>query len=157
MRTDRKVGDEKLTFRLIIKKYRMLFSYYLKRVICKFNWAYFLFAINIILFLFVLIPNLSHRSPIPIGSWPIVLELHGKVLMKEKGENGTNLISASGIQVQIGGYHTTTDFNGEFHILFTSQTSTNIPIIFCWSNRSFIEWISFRQGQFEKEEVFILN
>lgn len=157
MRTRRKAEDEKLPLRLKLKKYRMLFSYHLRKSIRKFNLAYFFFVINIILLLFVLIPNFAHRSPIPVGSWPMVLELHGKVLMKANGSDGNNLVPASAIQVQIGGYHTTTDFNGEFHLVFVSKIYTDIPIIFHWSNKTVIEWISFRQGQFEKQEVFTLE
>lgn len=153
----RKTEDEKLPFHLKLKKYRMLFSYYIKRSIGKFNLAYSLFVINIILVSFVLIPNLAHRSPVPVGSWPIVFELDGKVLIKANVSDSNNLIPASEIQVHIGGYHTTTDSNGEFHLVFTSQTYADIPIIFRWANKSVTQWISFRQSQFEKEEVFMLE
>ena len=157
LRTGSEIEDEELPFRLKVKKCRMLFSYYVKKSIRKFSLAYFLFAINITLLLFFLTPNLMHRSPIPLGSWPIVLELHGKVLIRANASYDNELIPASGIQAHIGGYYAITDSNGEFRLLFTSQTYADIPIIFRWSNKSVTRWISFQQGQFETEEVFLLE
>lgn len=156
MKIRKKDRNEKLPFHLRIKKYKILLSYYFKNFKGRFfNLAYLLFIVNIILFLMVLVPNLAHRAPMPIGSWPIVLELHGKVL-KAEGING-NLSPAVAIEVRIGGYSTVTDSNGEFYLTFTSKTYTDIPIVFCWSNASVIKWICFQQGQFEKEEIFILE
>lgn len=155
--TGREIEEEELPLRLKIKKYRMLFSYYVKKSIRKFSLAYLLFAINIALLLFFLMPNLMHRSPIPLGSWPIILELHGRVLIGANASYDNELIPASGIQAHIGGYCATTDSNGEFLLLFTSKTYADIPIIFRWSNKSMTQWISFQQGQFETEEVFLLK
>jgi hypothetical protein len=156
MTTRKKEENEKLPFRLKLKKYKMLLFYYFKGSLGRFNLAYFLFIVNIILFSFVLVPNLVHRASMPIGSWPLILELHGKVLMKAEGSN-SDLFPAAAIDVRIGGYNTATDSNGEFYLMFTSKTYTDIPIVFCWSNNSAIEWISFQQGQFEKEEIFVLE
>jgi len=156
--TGRKTKDEELSFRLKLKKYKMLFFYYFKKSRGKFSLAYILFAINLFLFSLILIPNLANRSPIPLGTWPIMLELRGTVLLEiNSPSNETNLIPASGVEIRIGGYYTTSDYNGSFSISFTSQTYTDIAIVFRWSNKTIVRWTSFQQGQFEKDEVFVIK
>lgn len=156
--TRRKSEQNKLPFRLKVKKYKMLFSYHAKRFKNNLNAAYLIFLVNIVLFSLVLIPNLAHRLPVPIGSWPIVLQLHGTVCIRSTiGSNKSDLIPAFAVEITIGGYDTTTDTNGQFHVTFSSRAHTNIPVVFSWSNKTGVKWISFEPGQFEKTEVFVLE
>ena len=155
-RTRSKIEEDNVPFRLRIKKYRMLFSYHVKKLRNRISVGYFIFLVNIILFCFVLIPNLAHRLPIP-GNWPMVLELRGAVLVRGINDlNESISIPVSSLKIEIGGYCTITNSKGEFDIAFSAQTYT-IPVIFHSSNGTIIRWIHFQQGQFQKEEVFILE
>lgn len=154
---DAEDDEEKLGFNLKLKKYRMLLSYYIKKFGSRLSLAYILFVINFALFCLILMPNLVHRSHIPIGSWPMVLELHGTVLIQINIANESNLIPVPAVYIKIGGYQATTDSYGNFHITFTAQTNVDIPIIFHRLNHTYVKWVSYDQGHFEKEEVYILE
>jgi len=147
----------RLTLRLRIKKYKMLASYHISNTVRKFNLAYFLFIINIALVMLVLLPNTAHRLHVPFGIWPIKLELYGKVLIENNASSDTDLAPACFIDIYIGGYHTVTDSNGEFHCIFTSQSFKDIPVVFVLDGEPIIRWVSFEENQFEKQETFILK
>jgi len=150
--------DDRLPFRLRIKKCRMLLAYYFKNFRRHLNFAYILFGLNLFLFSLILIPNLAHRSPIPLGSWPMVLEIRGTVFAEVKSTEGNiSLLPLGLVRVEIGGYQAMTDRNGQFQISFTAQTHTNIPIVFRWVNRVTLRHISFEQGQFKKDEAFVIE
>jgi len=153
----RKIKEDELPLRLRIKKYRMLFFYYTKRIRSKFSVAYLIFMLNIALFCLILIPNLAHRLPIPIGNWPLMFELRGTVLIETTNDlNESTLVPVSMLQVEIGGYYAMTDSDGKFGISFPTQSHT-IPIVFLCTNGTVVKWTYFQQGEFYKEEVFVLE
>jgi len=147
--------DESLP--LAMKRLRILLRYYAsnwrKRIFAA--WPFLLFALSILLFLAILVPNLAHRLPI-LGAWPKEYELSGSVLQKSE-VTGYDLVKLQGAKIEIGGYSSLSDQDGLFHIKFVSESSTGIPVIIAWSNETVIKRISFEPGQFRRTEVFVLN
>lgn len=159
MRENKKLDSEDLPPHIRIKKYKMLFSFHLRNFWKKIftNWPIILFAISLVLFFLVLIPNIVlHRLPI-LGEWPRELELQGSVLIEINDTNSNKFIGVTGATIEIGGYKSRTDQKGKFYIKFVSKSSTNIPVIIQWSNKTVIKRVSFEANQFKKTKVFILN
>ena len=159
MEKGRTLNDEDLPRLIMVKKYRMLLTYYLrdfwKRIFI--TWPVILFAVSLVLYLLILIPNtVLHRFPI-LGEWPRVLELDGNVLMEINEANHDKCLGVAGATVEVGGYNSITNRDGKFHIEFVSKSSTNIPVIIQYSNKTLIKRVSFEGNQFEKKVVFVLN
>lgn len=153
------LNKENLSFGLIIKKYILLLGYY-RRNYWKniyFSWSIVLFIISLLMFLSILTPNIVlHRLPM-VGEWPRLLELDGSVVVELKDNNYSKFSGIAGVVIEIGGYKSTTDQEGNYHIKFTSETNSNIPVIIQWYNTTIIKKVSFESNQFKKTEVLILN
>lgn len=140
-----------------MKKLRILVRYYISSIRKQIFtlWPITLFAISIVLFLAILVPNLAHRLPI-LGLWPKEYKLSGIVLQRV-GAAKYDLVKLQGAKIEIGGYSSISDHEGLFRVKFLSTSSTGIPLIIVWSDKPVVKRISFELGQFEKTEVFILN
>jgi len=156
--TERKNKEQdKTSIRLKFKKFRILFGYYRKNIRRKINLSYILFAFSIFMFFLILIPNSVHRLPLPSEGWPLVLELHGTVVLRTNDTGQQTLIPIAFATIEIGGYRTMTDLDGRFHVRFVSQTENNIPVLIEWNNNSRIQRVSFEQGSFEKNVILIIE
>jgi hypothetical protein len=145
-----------------IKERKLRLSYFFqnikKYVLSIWTISLILFLISIALFLFILIPNLFHQMPMigEMGERPFILELSGNVQVKLAGNDSASPSYAPGAIIEIGGYKTTTDFNGSYHITFISKEKSQIPVMISWNNRTFIRRVTFDSGQFDKREWIIL-
>ena len=156
---NRRLNSEDLAQHVRIKKYKMLFLYHFRYFWKKIyiRWPFILFVFSLVLFLSVLIPNIFlHKLPI-LGEWPMVLKLHGIVLIEMNHTNASSSVGVRGALIEIGGYKCVTDQEGKFQIKFVSKLSNNIPVIIQYSSKIIIKRVSFEFNQFEKMEVFILN
>jgi hypothetical protein len=133
---------------------RRRLSYRLRKLRRRFSFAYLLFIISFVLFLFILVPNLAHRMSLPGENWPLVLELHGSILIMTNGTSQeNNLVPAPFVHVEIGGYSTTSASDGSFSLRFISQTSSNIPVVLSRSDTITVQRVSFAQNQFDQAVV----
>lgn len=154
---EKKPESEKLSLSLRLKKWKLLLAYYSKQLPKKLNFAYILFILSLFLFFAILIPNLAHRLPLPTERFPYVFGVQGTVSFLTNSSDPNSLVAASFAQIEIGGYSTTANIQGDFSLQFVSQTRTEIPVIISWRNATLIQRISFNDGQFEKSVLFTLG
>jgi len=137
---------------------RKRLSYKLRKLLHRFSSAYLLFIISFALFLFILVPNLAHRMSLPGENWPLVLELHGSILITTNGTSqDNNLVPAPFVHVEIGGYSTTSASDGSFSLRFVAQTSSNIPVVLSRFDTTTVQRVSFAQNQFDQAVVLIFK
>lgn len=148
-----------LPYYINIKEQWLKLNYYLGRFIKNgINFLpWFLFTVSILSSAVLIIsPNFLHILLI-YGESPMILELSGNVLMKSPNVNSSELNPLPGANIEIGGYYTVTDYLGYYHIKFVSKSIHNIPVLISINNNSIIKRVTFEQGLFKKEEMFILN
>jgi hypothetical protein len=126
----------------------------IKRAVCAFWVAFVLFLVSALLFLAVLVPAALHRLPVA-AMWPQVLVLKGSVSRFAGGEHESEPLSAA--IIEIGGYRTSTDANGSFDLRFSSQTLVDIPVIIRFDEGLFVRSVSFKPGEIERHESFVLK
>jgi len=149
--------QEKESFSIKYKKWKLLAGYRWNVFKRRINFAYILFFIAIFLFALVIVPNAVHRLPLPSEQWPYVFDLQGSIAYVQNDSNNSILQPAFNAEVEVGGYQTFTDSQGHFTLSFVSLSSDAIPVIITWNNNSEIERVSFTQGQFEKTVSFQLG
>lgn len=141
-----------------IKEFYLLCRYVYLRIYKKiFNLGFLsilLFSITFIILLYILIPTFQHSVPIA-DNWFTKFELTGMILFTQ--ENNSRSYGIPGAKVEIGGFDSTTDYNGNYKIKFLSKSRSEIPMVITYANRTLIKHISYADGEYDKTEIFVLK
>lgn len=141
--------------KIVIKKWYVYFRYNFtktrKRLPSIIPWC--LFAVSILLFISVMIPNFLNRTPV-LGEWPIQLELNGSIYISNTSTEVALDRPVGGAKIDIGGYNTYSNSQGRFDIIFSSKTKKDIPVLIQCNGICNIFRISFDDNRYSKNEVF---
>lgn len=147
-------SERKESWAIKYKRWRLRSGYSWGVFKRRINLAYILFFIAIFLFGLIMVPNAAHRLPLPSEKFPYVFDLHGSIEYVQNASDPTSFQSARNAKLEVGGYTTFTDAQGQFSLRFVSLSRDDIPVIITWNNRNSIERLAFDQGQFEKTVLF---
>jgi len=150
--------------RAFLKKARLVMNWWIKVLYrwLKKSLAYIPAIFSVTLLLLILATNLAHRAPI-LGYFieelelPLTLFLSGRVV--NLTDDGT--ICSVRAAVNIGGYQTKTDINGNFRIRFSSPMKGDIPVVitFTYANtkKTILRYISFPEKNYTVQEDFFVT
>lgn len=116
--------------------------------------SYLLFVLALLLFFIVLVPSSCLRRTPLLSGWPKMLDLNGVIEVRTNIRENESSNFLAGATVKIGGYKTTTDEQGRFHLRFASTVSQGIPIVVEYFKKATLLDVSFPKGEFTKEQVF---
>jgi hypothetical protein len=150
--------------RVFLKRTKLAIIWWVKALyrLLKRSLTYIPTILSVILLMLILVTNLAHRAPIfsyfiEELEFPLTFSLNGRVV----NVTGDNTIYSVRANINIGGYQTKTDINGNFHIKFSSPTKTDIPIVITWLNtgekKTIIRYISFSEKSYNEQKEFFVN
>jgi len=133
--------------RLRFKAISMLLRYY-ARAFSRRAFVLFpllLFFISLGLFVLALVSSArTHlRNSTLLATAPLSLEVQGTVLAAAADGSPKGL---SGVNVEAGGFRTTTSVMGDYRLRFDALTTQNLPVVFSYQGRENLRRVSFPPG-----------